>query len=92
MNTSIDGFLEAAKKGVVTVEFKKIGTDELRIMPCTLNPEVSENNVTLTVEQQTSSEHYAVWALDKKAWRSFRVNTMVKWYEGYPNDDSTANS
>lgn len=88
----IEGLLEAAKKGVVTVEFKKIGTDEIRVMPCTLNSELSNGNVQEKVEQQTVNEHYAVWALDKAAWRSFRVSTIVKWYEGYPNDYDTSNN
>jgi hypothetical protein len=30
-------FISAAKDGVVTVEFEKIDTKELRVMPCTLN-------------------------------------------------------
>lgn len=84
----MDGFFNAARKGVVTVEFTKIGTGERRVMPCTLNRELSENNVPEELEQHAASEHYAVWALDKSAWRSFRVNTVTNWYEGYPNESS----
>ena len=82
------GFVTAAQKGVVTVEFNKIDTGELRVMPCTLNRELSEDNVPEKLEIQEDSEHYAVWAMDKKAWRSFRVSTVVKWYEGYPSDQT----
>lgn len=78
--------LNAARKGVVTVEFEKINDGGLRIMPCTLNRELSGNNVPEKLEIQEDSEHYAVWAMDKQAWRSFRVNTVTRWYEGYPND------
>ena len=80
----MEDFVKAAKQGVVTVEFNKIGTGELRVMPCTLNRELSNGNVPEVIEQSEQSEHLAVWALDKEAWRSFRVSTVVKWYEGYP--------
>jgi hypothetical protein len=79
-------FIEVAKKGVVTVEFIKVGTDEKRVMPCTLNPVLSEHNVPEILEQKESNDHLVVWALDKQAWRSFRVNTVVRWYEGYPEE------
>ena len=81
----IKGFTKAAAQGPVTVEFKKIDTGELRVMPCTLNRELSEDNVPEVLEQREDNDHFVVWALDKKAWRSFRVETVVKWYEGYPN-------
>ena len=79
------GFIKAAQNGVVTVEFTKIDTGELRVMPCTLNRELSDNNVPEKLDIQEDSEHYAVWSMDKQAWRSFRVNTVKTWYEGYPN-------
>jgi hypothetical protein len=85
-HTNIKGFVEAAKKGVVTVEFTKIDTGDLRVMPSTLNPELSNHNVPEILEQQESSDHLVVWSLDKDSWRSFRVNTLVKWYEGYPSE------
>jgi len=77
-------FLEAVTRGVVTVEFRKIGTNELRTMPCTLNPELSGGKVQEKVGQSPESEHYAVWCLDKEAWRSFRCSTVENWYDGYP--------
>lgn len=80
----IDGFLSAAKEGVVTVEFNKIDTGELRVMPCTLNTVLSNNNVPEVIEQQESNDHLVVWSMDKEAWRSFRVNTLVRWYQGEP--------
>lgn len=81
-------FIQAAKKGVVTVEFIKVGTDEKRVMPCTLNTVLSDHNVPEILEQVESNDHLVVWAMDKKAWRSFRVNTVVEWYEGYPSDQT----
>lgn len=85
----IKGFVEAAKKGVVTVEFNKINDGGLRIMPCTLNTELSDHNVPEVLEQrENESSHLVVWCLDKTAWRSFRVDTVIKWYEGYPKDQT----
>jgi hypothetical protein len=28
-----------------------------------------------------------MYALDKKAWRDVRVNTIIEWYEGYPEEN-----
>ena len=73
--------IAALKKGSVTVVFNKIDTDEIRIMPCTLNPSVLEaNGISINVEaQRPETEHIVCWALDKEAWRSFRADTVVSW-------------
>lgn len=75
--------LEALRNGAATVTFRKIGTDEIRVMPCTLNPTLlMANGVTSKVdlsESSADSEHFAVWALDKNAWRSFRLETVEGW-------------
>jgi len=73
--------LEALQTGLVTVTFKKIDTGELRVMPCTLQPEaLKENGVTSTINYSpTEMEAFPVWSLDKKAWRSFRLDTVVQW-------------
>lgn len=78
------GFVDAAQRGAVTVEFTKVGTGELRVMPCTLNRELSNNNVPEVLEQREEGDNLVVWCLDKDAWRSFRVDTVKNWYEGYP--------
>ena len=82
---NMNGFTKAAREGVVTVEFTKIDTDELRIMPCTLNPELSNHNVPAILDQKDDSDHLVVWALDKIAWRSFRRSTVKRWYKGAPD-------
>lgn len=75
--------LSALVRGTVTVTFRKVGTDELRVMPCTLNAAVlMASGVTSKVELSESSadsDHFAVWALDKNAWRSFRLDTVESW-------------
>lgn len=80
----MNGFVKAAQDGVVTVVFKKLHDGEMRTMPCTLNREVSEGNVPEILEQRDVGDNLVVWSLDRKAWRSFRVNTVVNWYKGYP--------
>lgn len=82
MNTA--EFLNYIKENVATVEFRKVGTDELRVMPCTLNSEVMGEQ-SAEVTQQANNDHLVVWSMDKDAWRSFRVNTVERWYEGYPS-------
>ena len=72
--------LNALNTGIVTVTFEKIGTGELRIMPCTLDQSIlKENGVNVKVEMNAESDHFACWALDKKAWRSFRLDTVKQW-------------
>jgi|TARA_R110001592_G_scaffold7466_8_gene41888 hypothetical protein len=80
--------LDKAREGVVTVKFKKVGTDDIRIMPCTLKPELlnhQPHEVTEIVEQVATNDRFVVWSLDKDAWRSFVANTLIEWYEGYPD-------
>lgn len=82
--SKIDGFIKAAQEGIVTVEFNKINNGGLRVMPCTLNVELSGHNVPEILEQREDSDHLVVWCLDKEGWRSFRSETLVKWYRGSP--------
>ncbi len=81
---NVNDFINTAKKGVVTVEFRKIDTGELRIMPCTLNRQLSGNKIPEVFQQRENNDYLVVWCLDKNDWRSFRVNTVEHWYEGYP--------
>ncbi len=80
----INGFINAAKEGIVTIEFDKINDGGRRVMPCTLNTVLSNHNVPEILDQREDSDHLVVWCIDKEAWRSFRVSTLVKWYEGPP--------
>lgn len=72
--------LNALYQGIVTVTFKKIGTGEIRVMPCTLNSDILvENGIEIKLSMNVESEHYACYAIDKKAWRSFRLDTVQEW-------------
>ena len=49
-------------------------------MPCTLNPLVLEAVGTTQVKNVSDTcEHVPCWALDKEAWRSFKVDTVLSW-------------
>ena len=88
MNRSeTQNLVNALKKEVVTVVFKKINTEEIRIMPCTLNEDILlENGIKTGIKDfSADSDHLAAWALDNKAWRSFRLETVISWEEGYPS-------
>ena len=74
----------ALKEGVVTVEFTKIDTGELRVMPCTLNKEIHKQK--LDMKNYTSNNTMIMYGLDVKAWRDVRMDTIQKWYQGYPQD------
>tara|TARA_B100000963_G_scaffold97330_1_gene84072 strand:+ start:8263 stop:8523 length:261 start_codon:yes stop_codon:yes gene_type:complete len=72
--------LTALKNGTVTVTFQKIGTGEIRVMPCTLNPTVLKaEGVDVTLDMNADSDNFAVWSLDKTAWRSFVLDTVKGW-------------
>jgi hypothetical protein len=72
--------LLALKQGTVTVSFTKIDTQETRVMPCTLNPQIlKDNGVAMTLNMSADSDHFVAWALDKNAWRSFRLDTVTSW-------------
>lgn len=82
--------LEALQKGQVTVTFKKIDTGEMRVMPCTLDPDVLKSNgITSTINYSADSmEAFPVWSLDKNAWRSFRLDTVESWTQFRSVDDA----
>ena len=74
--------IDALQKGVITIVFEKIGTGEIRTMPCTLNNDISKQ--TLQIKKYTSTDAVICWGLDVEAWRDVRVDTIIEWYEGYP--------
>ena len=75
---------DALKEGVVTVEFTKIDTGELRVMPCTLNQEIHKQ--ALEIKNYHSTEAMVMYGLDVQAWRDVKLDTIQKWYQGYPQD------
>jgi hypothetical protein len=75
---------ELLRTGECVVEFTKVdGT--VRSMPCTLDPKivppVPEPKVLAEGEvakvKKSNPDVFSVWCLDKKEWRSFRVDNVV---------------
>ena len=61
------------------VEFKKVDGDK-RVMPCTLNPELMPEPPKKEEGKTKRKENLStlgVWCTDKKAWRSFRVESVT---------------
>jgi len=79
--SEVQNLINALQLGRVWVNFKKIGTGEIRNMESTLNPDLLKEAGVNTVLESVNpeSDHIAVWCLDKDAWRSFRVNTVISW-------------
>jgi|TARA_R110000822_G_scaffold91710_2_gene211293 hypothetical protein len=84
MSIELSKLLKALSEGVTTVTFEKIDTKELRVMPCTTNKEFDESLHTSVGKQSSNADTIVMYALDKKAWRDVRVDTIKDWYEGYP--------
>ena len=76
--------IKALHKGVVTIVFEKIGSGEIRTMPCTLNNDVSDQR--LVINKYSSPDTIVCFGLDVNAWRDVRVDTIKEWYEGYPKE------
>lgn len=75
-----DALLELLRNGVVEVTFKKLDGDE-RVMPCTLVPAFlppPKEVITEKKERKPSENTCAVWALESKAFRSFRYDRVTK--------------
>ena len=73
MNRNI--LIEALTKHECTVTFTKVN-GETRVMPCTLKEDVipkQEPKGTKKLNEAVVS----VWCLDKKDWRSFRLDNVV---------------
>ena len=70
--------IEALKKGVVVISFKKIDTDEIRVMPSTLNEGLMpKGSKILNISSESAT--IVVWSLDKNAWRDIRSDTITEW-------------
>ena len=77
--------IDALYKGIVTIVFEKIDTSEIRTMPGTLNKDIHKQSTG--VHKYNSPDVVLCYALDKKAWRDVRINTIKEWYEGMPKEE-----
>ena len=73
--------LEALKNHECTVTFTKVN-GETRVMPCTLKEDVIPKPLADVASKSNVKRHenqniVSVWCLDKREWRSFRVDNVV---------------
>lgn len=77
-NLTHEQILELLHQSDCEVTFKKVN-GELRVMPCTLRSEALPEK--LLSENKRIREHntnvISVWSLDRREWRSFRVDNVV---------------
>lgn len=75
-NTEREEILAALKTSVAGVIFeKKDGT--IRQMRATLHESFLPEQTTSETKKATNDEVIACWDLDKQAWRSFRIDSIV---------------
>ena len=70
-----DILIEALSKHECTVTFTKVN-GETRVMPCTLKEDVIPKQEPKGTKKPNEAV-VSVWCLDKKEWRSFRVDNVV---------------
>ena len=75
-----DELYKLLKEEVVEVTFTKLNGDE-RVMPCTLIPDYlppakKDEPITQEKVRKVSEEVVAVWAIESKAFRSFRYDRV----------------
>jgi hypothetical protein len=73
--------LEALKNHECTVTFTKVN-GETRVMPCTLKEDIipippADVASKSVVKRHENQNVVSVWCLDKKEWRSFRIDNVV---------------
>jgi hypothetical protein len=73
--------LEALKNHECTVTFTKVN-GETRVMPCTLKEDIipippADVASKSVVKRHENQNVVSVWCLDKREWRSFRVDNVV---------------
>ena len=82
-----DDLIKLLKEKVVTVKFKK-KDDTIRKMICTLSEEyLPESNQVFEGEEKKKKKEnpdtLPVWDLEKLAWRSFRVDSIVEYESNF---------
>ena len=73
--------LDALTKHECTVTFTKVN-GETRVMPCTLKEDIIPKPPADVASKSNIKRHenlnvVSVWCLDKKEWRSFRVDNVI---------------
>lgn len=90
MIVSYDEMNEYLHRGECLVKFVKANGD-IRMMACTLKQELLPNEPYETTRVNESKERMIVWDLDKEAFRSFRLDSVV-WVMAEEKDNVEVDS
>lgn len=74
-----DQLQQLLKTSTVRITFEKVN-GEKRVMNCTLQAQLLPDQIDLEEaisEKRVNLESLAVWDLDKKDWRSFRLDKII---------------
>ena len=74
-----DQLQQLLKTSTVRITFEKVN-GEKRVMNCTLQAQLLPDQIDLEEaisEKRVNLESLAVWDLDKKDWRSFRLDKIL---------------
>ena len=74
---------QALKENMVEVTFTKVNGEQ-RVMKCTLDsklipPPTKKDTMSQTKVRELNEEVLAVWDVNAKGWRSFRVANVNMW-------------
>ena len=81
MNFSRQALLDSLRTNIMVVTFRKVNGD-IRDLTCTLQPEywpVATESTATTRSRVANDEVICVWDLIDEAWKSFRVDSVIKF-------------
>ena len=64
------------KTSICDVKFTKVNGEE-RLMRCTLKKDMLPEYIDMNDDKKVNESVVPVWDLDKKGWRSFRVDSVI---------------
>lgn len=81
MQFTRDGLLKDLRENVVEVEFDKVN-GQRRLMRCTLRQDMLPPSYLQEVDKEKTfhkenPDVIAVWDINKQAWRSFRIDSVL---------------
>ena len=68
--------VSALQSNICDVKFIKVNGEE-RLMRCTLKEDMLPEYIDMNDDKKANESVVPVWDLDKKGWRSFRVDSVI---------------
>jgi hypothetical protein len=75
-----DELVNALRSGIVEVNFTKVN-GEVRTMKSTLKEDLLPQQIDLeeSISKKKNDNVIAIWEVDLKSWRSFRIDSVNEW-------------